>query len=143
MPFESKGRVHRSVARSFPPLKIILPLYRAVHCSWSNVTLHPASVSALISNREAMDRPGMLCPITMVGRPSIYMSHMCVDITYLPLASATLRGCVVLRLLMTGVPFIIKICVMPESAMASLMLRQNVASENSDWVRIWVRASDL
>jgi hypothetical protein len=128
MPFEPKGRVHRSVAGSFPPLKIILPLYQTVHCSWSNVTLQSASVSARISKMEAVDRSGMMWPVSTVGRPSIYMSHMYVDITCLPLVSATLRGCVILCFLMTGVPSITKICAVPESAMESLILRQKCHS---------------
>jgi hypothetical protein len=43
---------------------------------------------------------------------------MCVDITLRPSARATLRGCLVGRLLLTGVPSMMKICVAPESAIA-------------------------
>ncbi len=42
-----------------------------------------------------------------------------------------------------GSPLHHKICITPESAMASLMLKQNVPPENSDWVRIWARARAL
>jgi hypothetical protein len=68
---------------------------------------------------------------------------MCVDITILPLASATFRGGVVVRLLTTGVLSITKICVAPESAMASFVLRQKIAPANSFLCRICSRTQDL
>ncbi len=42
MPFEPNGRVQRSVAGSFPLLKIVLPLYLTVHlhCQMLRCTLH-------------------------------------------------------------------------------------------------------
>jgi hypothetical protein len=46
------------------------------------------------------------------------MSHICVDITCLPLARETLSGQVIGRLLTTGVTSITKIWVAPESAIA-------------------------
>ena len=42
------------------------------------------------------------------------------DLTWHPSANATFRGQVVIRLLRTGVPSIMNICVAPESAIASL-----------------------
>jgi hypothetical protein len=55
------------------------------------------------------------------------MSHICVDITRQLSANATLRGQVVVHLLRTGVPSITKICVAPESAIASLGVMVNTA----------------
>ncbi len=68
-------------------------------------------------------------------------SHMCVDITSWPLASETFRGHVVRRLLMTGVPYITKICVAPESAMASFGLSLKMvpakAGTREEMVVLW------
>ncbi len=77
-----------------------------------------------------------------VGIPSILMSHMCVDKTILPLANATFRGCVVLRLLTTVVLSITKIWVAPESAMASIVLRRN-AAQAMLFLTIWSIACNL
>jgi hypothetical protein len=99
-----------------------------MHLVLSNVTVHPASVRTRIPTSEAIDRSGMMCPVSTVGSPSILMSHMCVEKTILPSANATFSGCVVGRLLMTGVPSITKIWVAPESAMASFVSRRNPAN---------------
>ena len=73
--------------------------------------------------REAMDKSGIMCPVRTVGRPSMAMSHMCVDMTWRPSANATFNGLVVGRLLITGVPSMTKIWVAPESAMACVVGR--------------------
>jgi len=59
------------------------------------------------------------------------MSHMWVDITLRPSARATLRGQVVTRLFLTGVPSMMKICVAPESAMAACEGKGTAACANS------------
>ncbi len=76
------GRIHRSVARSFKPTKIVLSLYFTTHFLLSNWTVHPASVRTRIPNREAMDNSGTMCPTRVVGRLGSTMSHICVDITW-------------------------------------------------------------
>ena len=60
-----------------------------------------------------------MCPTNVTGRPGIITSQMWVDKTCRPSASATLRGHGVVRLFVTGVPSMMKICVAPESAMAT------------------------
>ncbi len=101
------------------PIKIILPLYLTTHFLLSNFTVHPTSVSTRIPKREAIDNSGTMCPMSVVGRPGIMMSHMCVDITRCPLANATLSGHIVCRLLWTGMLSMTKIWVALESAIAS------------------------
>ena len=113
------GRVHRSVVGSFMPVNIILPLYLTTHYSMSNLTVHPASVSTRIPKREAIDNSGTMCPTSVVRRPGIIISHLCVHITVPPSANVTLSGHVVFCLLWTGVPSMIKIWVAPKSAIAS------------------------
>ena len=98
------GRVHRSVAGSFTPVKIIFPLYLTTHFLMSNLTVQPAAVRTRIPKREAIDNSGTICPMSVVGRPGIIMSHMCVDITRHPSAKATFSGHVVFCLLWTGIP---------------------------------------
>jgi hypothetical protein len=65
-----------------------------------------------------MDNSGTMCPMSVVGRPGIMMSHMCVDITRRPSANATLSGHVVCHLLWNGVPSMMKISVVPKSTIA-------------------------
>ena len=110
------GNVHKSVAGSFSRFKIICLLYRTMHSLLVKVTLHPAEVSTRMPNSEATDRSGTMCPVRVVGSPSIVMSHICVDVTIRPSARATRNGRVVGRRLTTGMPSITKICVAPESA---------------------------
>jgi hypothetical protein len=109
----------------------------------SNVTVHPASVRTRIPNSDAIDRSGIMCPVSTVGSPSSLMSHMCVDKTIRPSANATFSGCVVGRLLMTGVPSITKIWVAPESAMASYVSRRNPASPACSVFTRWLSACAL
>ena len=85
----------------------------------------------------------MMWPVRTVGNPLICMSHMCVDITILPSASTTFRGCIVVCLLTMGVPSITKKWVAPESAMAFFVLKQNAAPANSCLCRIYSGAQDL
>ncbi len=116
----TRGRFHRSVEGSFLPCKITLPLYRMMHLCLSKVTSRPAFVRTCIPNNDAMERLGMICPISVIGRPFIFMSYICVDMTCRQSASDTHSGVVVGCLLATGAPSITKIWVVPESAMASV-----------------------
>ena len=79
----------------------------------------PRPEKVQIPNREAIDNSGTMCPTSVVGRPEIMMSHMCVDITCSPSTNATFSGHIVFRLLWTGMPSMTKIWVAPESAIAS------------------------
>ncbi len=120
------GRVHKSVAGSFTPRKIIAPLYRTMQLFLLNVTMHPASIRSRMPNSEAIERSGMMCPVSIAGSPPILMSHMCVDRTSRPLANATFNGCVVGCLLTTGVPSITKIWVAPESQESARVILDSV-----------------
>ncbi len=82
--------------------------------------MHPAAVRTRIPNKDAIDNSGTICPTSIVGSPGIIMSHICVDVTRRPSASATFSGHVVFRLLWTGIPSMTKIWVAPESAIASV-----------------------
>ncbi len=93
------------------------------HSPFVKVTSHPASVSTLMPKRDVMDKSGMMCLVRTMGRPSIAMSHMCVDMTWRPSANATFRGIEVGRLFTTDVPSMTKIWVAPESAMAWFVWR--------------------
>ena len=87
-----------------------------MHSVAVKVTSQPADVRTRIPNSEATDSSGTMCPVRVVGRPSIATSHICVDVTIRPSARATRKGRVVGRRLTTGVPSMTKICVAPESA---------------------------
>ncbi len=75
-----------------------------------------------------MERSGIMCPFNEKGRPPMCMSYsMYVDDTWWQFANDTVRGCVVTLLLITEVPSITNICVVPESAIASPVLRAIIA----------------
>ncbi len=76
---------------------------------------------------DAMERSEILCHVNGKGRLSMYMSHICVNNTWWPFASDTVRGFVVTLLIITGVPSITNICVAPESAIVLPVLRANIA----------------
>ncbi len=79
----------------------------------------PRPEKVQIPNREAIDNSGTMCPTSVVGRPGIMMSHMCVDIARHPSANATFSEHVVFCLLCMGMPSMTKIWVAPEFAIAS------------------------
>jgi hypothetical protein len=112
------GRVHRSVAGSLCPRKIILLLYITSQYLLENVTVHPTAHNSRIPIRDAIDSFGTMCPESLSGRPGIIMSHMCVDLTFVPSGKLIDSGLVATRLLSTGVPSMMNIAVAPVSAMA-------------------------
>jgi hypothetical protein len=130
----ASGRFHRSVEGSFLPCKITLPLYCTMHLCLSKVTSHPAFVRTHIPNNDAMERSKMICPISVIGRPFIFMSHICFDTTCGPSASDTHSGVVVGHLLATGAPSITKIWVAPELAMASVGGGSRQVHWNESWI---------
>jgi hypothetical protein len=68
--------------------------------------------------RDATAKWGMTCPINMVGSPGIILLHTCIDYTFLPSGMLMVIGLVAMHLLLTSTPSIIKIDVVPVSAMA-------------------------
>ncbi len=112
------GRVHRSVLGSLYPLKITLPLYTTSHFSLSKTTLHPTLHRGQIQMSEAVLRSGMMCPVSVTGNPGIFMSHTCVDLTFLPSGRLTVSGFVPNCLFATPTPSITKMEVAPVSATA-------------------------
>ncbi len=78
------GRVHRSVDGSLYPRRMILSLKLTSHLSLSNTTLHPALHNTLMPKSEAMAKFGTMCPVSVVGRPGMLISQMCIDFTCLP-----------------------------------------------------------
>jgi hypothetical protein len=94
-------------------------------------------------NEDAMERLGIMCPFNGKGRPLMCMLHIRVDDTWQPSASNTFKGFVVALLLITGVPSIINICVVPESAIALPVLRGNIAPAKLLDIKKWSRAQDL
>ena len=69
--------------------------------------------------RDATESSGMMWLVKKTGRPGISTLHICVDITLRPSARATFSGQSVGRLFLTGVLSMMKICVAPESAIAT------------------------
>ncbi len=60
MPGVPNGRVHKSVAGSFQPVKITLPLYQTLHVCLSSVMSQPTLVNTCMPKRDAMERSGMM-----------------------------------------------------------------------------------
>jgi len=68
--------------------------------------------------RDAIVMPGTMYPVNTIGRPGIFMSHMCVDVTLLTSGKLIVIGLFVVRRVLTGVPFMMNIEVAPVSAIA-------------------------
>ncbi len=68
------GRIHRSVAGSLCPVRMIRPLYWTWHAVSVKVTMQPCLQRTLIPIREATDKLGTTWPVRTVGRPLILTS---------------------------------------------------------------------
>ncbi len=112
------GSIHRSVDRSFFPLKIMFPLYHTLQLVLVNNTLHPASHRTLITINDAIVNFGTTCPTSTFGRPGIVMLHVCVDFTFVPSGRLMVSGRMAGRRFLHGVPSMMKIEVTPVSAIA-------------------------
>jgi hypothetical protein len=90
------GRVHRSAVQSLLPVKIMFQSYLATQAVLLKITLHPTLVKTRMSNKDVKERSGIMCPvINGKGRPLMCMSHICVNDTWQPSASDTVRGFIV------------------------------------------------
>ena len=70
-----------------------------------------------------------MCPVKMVGRPGIMISHLCVKRTMLPLGRLILSGFFDNHVLSMSTPSMIKMDVAPVSAMArSVVMEMPAAS---------------
>ncbi len=96
--------VHKSVDRSLFPVKITFSLNISLHFLLSNITLHPALQRGRMPMRDAIVNDGMMCPVNIVGRPRILISHTCVDWTFLPSGKLIVRGDTTIHLLSTAAP---------------------------------------
>ncbi len=96
------GSIHKSVDGSLNPHKITFPLNITSHFVLSNVTLHPALHRSLMPMSEAIVNDGMICPVSVVGSPGMFISHTCVDWIILPSGKLIVRGDTAMRLLSTA-----------------------------------------
>ncbi len=67
---------------------------------------------------DAIDRLGTMCPVSTIGSPGIVTSQQCDDLIFEPSGRLIVIGFVAIRLLITGVPSMMKIAVAPVSRMA-------------------------
>ncbi len=112
------GSIHKSVDGSFNPCKITFPLNITLHFVLSNVTLHPALQRCLMPMSEAIVNDRMICPVSVVGRPGMFISHTCVDWILLPSGKLIMRGDTAMRLLSMAAPSMMNMDVAPVSAIA-------------------------
>jgi hypothetical protein len=114
------GSVHKSVDRSFLPVKITFPLNITLHFLLSNITLHLALQRGRMPMRDAIVNDGTMCPVNIIGRPGTLISHTCVDWIFLPSGKLIVRGDIAICLLSTAAPSMMKMEVAPVSAIAWL-----------------------
>ncbi len=50
---------------------------------------------------DAIDKDRTMCPIKTVGKPKIWMSHTCVDVTFLPSGKLIVSGRVAMHVRMS------------------------------------------
>ena len=64
---------------SLIPFKITLFLNLTSHFVSVKITLHPALHRTWMPMSEAIYNSGTICPVMIIGRSGILMSHMCVE----------------------------------------------------------------
>ncbi len=126
------GNIHKWVDGSLSPLKITFPLYSTSHLWLSNMTQQLALQSGQIPMSDARTKSGTMCPVKMIGRPGIAMSHTCADITFLPLGRFIVNGFEVLHLLTTLMPPMIKMDVALVPALACKVAMVNAFKASCD-----------
>ncbi len=83
-----------------------------------------------MSNARA--KSGMMCPVKMIGRPRIAMLHMWVDQTFLPPGRFIVNGFEVMHLLTTLTPSMMKMDIVPISAIACKVAMVNTFKASCD-----------
>ena len=83
-----------------------------------NTTPHPELHRTLIPINDAIDSLDTTCPTRIFGSPGIVMSHVCVDITFVPSGRLIVSGRTARSRFLHGVPSMMKIEVAPVSAIA-------------------------
>jgi hypothetical protein len=73
------GSIHKSVDGSLNPVKITFPLNITLHLLLSNTTLYPALQRGQMPMTDAINNDGTMCPVNILCRPVILLSHTCVD----------------------------------------------------------------
>ncbi len=116
------GSIHKSVAGSLNPRKIICFLYITSHFDLVNSTEYPALHSTWMPINDAIVNLGTMRPVKIVGRPGIVMLHMCVGFTLLPSDKLIVNGCAEGRTLLRGVPSMINMEVASVSVIAWFVL---------------------
>ncbi len=79
---------------------------------------HPALHSTRTLISDAIERLGMMCPVSITGSPGIVMLQQCDNLIFEPSGRLMVSGFVAIRLFSTGVPSMIKIAVAPVYMMA-------------------------
>ncbi len=67
---------------------------------------------------DAIINDGKICPVSVVGRPGIFISYTCVDWIFLPSGKLIVRGDTAIRLLPMAAPSMMKMEVAPVSVIA-------------------------
>jgi hypothetical protein len=70
--------------------------------------------------RDAIVKDGTMCPVNIVGRPGILISHTCVDWTFVPSGKLIVRGDTTIHLLSMAAPSMMKMEAAPMAAIAWL-----------------------
>ena len=83
-------------------------LYITSHVVSVKMTVHPVLHSTQIPMREAIDRPGTMCPVRATGRLGMFILHVCVDVTVSPLGRLIVRGKMAQFTFCIGILFITK-----------------------------------
>ena len=110
---------HKSVDGSLYPHSIIFLLKYTSHALSLNTTVHLALHNTRIPNNETTARLGTMCPLSVVGRPGMLMSHTCADLTCLQSGRLIVNGFFAGCLFLASTPSMTKIDVAPVSAIAS------------------------
>jgi hypothetical protein len=97
--------------------KITLFWYSTSHLASLKITLQTTLHRTRMPMGEAMDNPGTIYPLRIIGSPGITMSHTCVERTTSLFGRLIKSGSVAGQMLLMGVPAIINMEVAPVLAM--------------------------
>jgi hypothetical protein len=119
----TSGIIHNPVCMHLLPHRIVQPRCVLVHPIFVKRTSHPALQSVTTLTIVCNAKPGMMwAQHAMAGSLGKSNLHICMDCTWSLLGRPAIMGLLASCTLVTGVPGVRKLLVVPESKMADLLM---------------------
>ena len=114
------GSIHTLLVGSYVPVKIIAPWFFTTHLLSVNITLQPALHMTRIPMRDAINNPGTVFHVRVVGSSGMVISHTCIECTTSPLGRFMDKGFIARQTFSIGVLAITKTKVAPVLTMVCI-----------------------